>query len=523
MVRIMTAGIAALLLSTSVSASWHRASSRHFVVYADDTPAHVEAFTTKLETFDKAMRVWHVAPEDKRDDSARVTVFVVGNIQDIQKIYGNGGQGVAGFYQARAGDSIAFTPRSAGEGADHGFTAQAILFHEYTHHWMLTNDAWSDAAFPPWFVEGFAELHATAIIRNGDVIFGATPTYRGHTVGNMNLLPARQLLLPDPGHLSGEERDALYSRGWLLTDYLIFNKERRGDFAAYVTAINAGKSPKEANALLGNPNTLDFKLNAYGKQAVLPSALIPAKDLEIGKVTVQALTAPEAAIMPAFILSKRGIDSKTAPAVAALARRIAGSYPTDAFVQNELAEAEFDDCSADKKADAACYARSEAASDRAIASDPASIHALVYKGMAQAAAAKKDKVTDPARWTAIRHWFLAANKIDPEAPQPLVNFYESYAQAGQAPTKNAEGAMLYAYALAPYDGSVRLAAARVMLVQDKPAMAKVALGPVAYNLDEPGAAARAQKILAVLDQDGSKAALLEFDKKPDDADKAMNG
>ncbi|WP_375395807.1 hypothetical protein [uncultured Sphingomonas sp.] len=517
MVRKMTAAAAALLLSTSASASWQRATSRHFIVYSDDTPAHVEAFTVKLEKFDKAMRVWHVAPEDKRGDSARVTVFVVSDIAAIQKLAGRAD--VAGFYQPRAGESVAFTPRSSGDGADHGFTSQAILFHEYTHHWMLTNDAWSDAAFPPWFVEGFAELHATAIIRNGDVIFGATPTYRGYTVGNMNLLPAAQLLLPNPGHLSGEQRDALYSRGWLLADYLIFNKDRLGQFAAYVTAINSGKSPREANALLGNPNALDFKLNAYGKQSVLPSALIPAKDLTIGKVSVQPLTAAEAAIMPAFILSKRGVTSKAAPGVAAMARRVAASYPDDAFVQNEVAEAEFDVCSTDPTSDAACYVRTEAAADRALATDPKSIHALVYRGMAQAAAAKKNKIVDPAKWSAIRQWFLAANKIDPEAPQPLIDFYESYAAAGQTPTKNAEGAMLYAYALAPYDASVRIKAAHVLLVQDKAAQAKVALGPVAYNLDEPGQADRAQKILAVLDKDGSKAALMEMDKKPEEKDK----
>ena len=125
--------------------------------------------------------------------------------------------------------------------------SQAILFHEYTHHWMLTNDAWADAAFPPWFVEGFAELHATAIVRNGDVIFGAIPTYRGYTVGNMNLLPASQLLLPNPGHLRGEQLDALYSRGWLLMDYMTFNADRLRQLAEYVTAINSGKSPKEAS------------------------------------------------------------------------------------------------------------------------------------------------------------------------------------------------------------------------------------------------------------------------------------
>ena len=45
------------------------------------------------------------------------------------------------------------------------------------------------------------------------------------------------------------------------------------------------------------------------------------------------------------------------------------------------------------------------------------------------------------------------------------------------------------------------------------------MGPVAYNLDEAGAADRAQKILAILDKDGSKAALAEMDKKPEEKDK----
>ena len=101
MLRTITTAVAALLLSTSANASWQRASSRHFVVYSDDTPAHVEAFTVKLEKFDKAMRVWHVAPEDKRGDSARVTVFVVSDIAAIQKLAGR--SDVAGFYRASRG------------------------------------------------------------------------------------------------------------------------------------------------------------------------------------------------------------------------------------------------------------------------------------------------------------------------------------------------------------------------------------------------------------------------------------
>ena len=37
--------------------------------------------------------------------------------------------------------------------------------------------------------------------------------------------------------------------------------------------------------------------------------------------------------------------------------------------------------------------------------------------------------------------------------------------------------MLYAYALAPYDGSVRLTAARVLLMQDKGRTGKGRVGP----------------------------------------------
>lgn len=490
-----------LLIPGVAHADWHVASSRHFVVYADDTPEHIRAFTDRLERFDSAVRVWHQAPEDKHGATARVTVFMVSDIDAIRKLTGS--NEIAGFYNPRAAESVAFTPRSSGSNAaDVGFTAQAILFHEYTHHWMLTT--WADAAFPPWFVEGFAELHATALIRpDGSVTFGANPTYRKYTVGNYSLLPSERLLRPDPGHLSGAERDALYSRGWLLSHYLTFDPERRKALAAYVGAINAGKTIAEAGASLGDVSGLDFKLNTYGKRSVLPSETIPASLLSTGEVNIRKLSPAEAAIMPAFILSKRGVTPTTAPKVAELARQLAAPYPNDPFVLNELAEAEYD---------AKNFAASEAAAARAMEADPKSIHALLYRGMAEEAAAKKDKVTDPARWADIRHWFLTANKIDTEDPRPLIEFYNSYRAAGQKPTKNAETALIYAYALAPYDGGLRTTAGYVFLQQGKVALARTALGPVAYNLDSPTTAAFALKVLAAIDSGGAPAGLAVYEE-----------
>ena len=510
---------AACLWAGTAHGAWQKAESKHFVVYSDNSPAKVREFTTRLEKFDKAIRVWHQAPEDVRGDSARVTVFVVSDMGAIQKLAGS--REVAGFYSPRAGRSVAFVPSSSGEGADYGMRPQAILFHEYTHHWMLTN--WTDAAFPPWYVEGAAELHATAEFRNGGVTFGAPPLYRGYTVDKYSLLPAETLLRANPGKLSGLSRDALYSRGWLLTDYVTFDPERRKQFIAYLSAINAGKSGEEAAEALGGAGSLDYKLNAYLRKisAHYPYFTAPEAQLAIGDIKIRPLTPAEAAVMPAYIASNRGVSATSAPQIAALARAAAARFPNDAFVQNEAAEAEYDVCSTDRKADARCFAQAEAAADRAIALDPRSVHAMIYKGMAQELAARRAKVTEPAKWAAIRRLYLAANKANPDAPEPLLLFYTSFNAAQQTPSASAEGGMLYTYQLAPYDPDVRLNAARVLLHQIKPAEARVALAPVAYNLDD-GHYVFAQKVLATLDKDGAAAALAEFSKAEEEARKKEN-
>ncbi len=494
---------AALLAPATAHAEWYKASSKHFVVYADDREADVRAFTERLERFDKALRVWHVAKDDVRGPSARVTVFLLNDVAEIERLAGRAS--VAGFYQARAGASAAFSPRS-GSG---DLSARAILFHEYTHHWMLTN--WTDAALPPWFVEGFAELHATALFRSDSVIFGAVPTYRRYTIGRMNLMPMDRMLKFDLGKLSGEETDALYSHGWALTHYLTFDPERRKLLASYIGDLNSGK-PASPAALVAGGGNLDVKLNSYVRRATLPSAAFGYDQLPIGAVDVRKLNAAEAATMPAYILSQRGVSKANAAQATELARKLAAPFPNDPAAQNVLAEAEYDLCATDDALPATCYVRAEAAADRALAADPKSIHALLYKGMAQVAALKRAKVSDAKRWSGARNWFLAANKVDTEAPQPLIAFYDSYAEAGVPATANAQAALLYAYALAPYDGALRIRAGAVYLRQGKVADARIAIAPVAYSVDGESGTSRAQKALKALDAGDTKAALVELDK-----------
>jgi hypothetical protein len=137
------------------------------------------------------------------------------------------------------------------------------------------------------------------------------------------------------------------------------------------------------------------------------------------------LRAGEAAVMPTRIRSARGVDSKTAPEIAAQARAVAAQYPDDPFVERELAEAEFDEHN---------YAASEQAADRALSADPKLAKALIYKGRAEMMLADSSPKAD---WEAIRRNFLAANKLDTEDPEPLLLYYESFGKSGRRPTPNA--------------------------------------------------------------------------------------
>ncbi len=509
MYRKLLAAVA-LLSSTGANAAWQEASSQHFVVYSDDTPEHVKAFTAKLEKFDKAIKVFRGVGDDKRGPSARVTVYIVDGIADVQRLMNGNGRNVGGFYQSRSTGSVAFVPRTVrGGGGSQQIDAERILLHEYGHHFMYAD--WPTAIFPMWFSEGFAELHSTALFRpDGSITFGAPPVDRAQGAQMINQMPLSRMLKPNPGKLSPLDSYALYSRGWLLTHFLTFTPERRAQLAAYITALNTGKSVDEASKVFGSIDSLDLKLMAYAKRPYLVSVTVPADQLAIGAVTVRSLDAGEAATMPTRIRSNAGVTAKTAPQVAAQARLQAAPYPTNAAAQNELAEAEYD---------AKDYAASQVAADRALAADPKSVHAALYKGMALQAVAEAAKSGDAAQWQAVRKWYIAANKMDVEDPQPLILYYRSFKAAKQpAPTSAASG-LLYAAALAPYDLSVRMDAGRIYLQRGDTALAREALLPVAYN---PHAGKLAEKVLQVvtmLEKDGAAPALTALDSVMAEAEK----
>jgi hypothetical protein len=464
------AAVVVALTGIPAHAAWYEAKSQHFLIYADENPKELTDYAARLERYDQAVRFLFGIDDPQLTDSGRVKIFVLPNEYAVSKLIGL--SYAAGLYENRAEGSVAFVPyiprvfdeRLAGL----ALNSQVIFFHEYAHHIQL-----QDASYPIpiWFREGFAEFLSSAEIKkDGSVMFGNVPPGRAWAALQKRSMPLEQMLGETYKKLDEDELGYVYGRGWLLTDYLTVENSRKGQLTAYLQGIAKGVSPIEsARAAFGDLKILERDLDRYTYGHLLGFTVKP-QEITVGPIALRQLGPGEAAMMSVHIRSKRGVDAERAIKVVEDARKIAAKYPNDPFVQACLAEAEYD---------ARNYAAADAAADRALAADPKSVHALIYKGRAKMMLARANP--QAANWDAIRSWFIKANGVDTENAEALALYFDSYRLAGQKPTKNAVDALLYSLALAPQDYRLRLDAMIELLREDRYDEAKPIFASIAYQ------------------------------------------
>lgn len=498
------------LFAAPALAEWREASSRHFLVYSEGSAQSLQEFATKLERFDKAMRLRLGFPDEDLGPGNRVRVFVVDDMAEVQRLGRARGSGIAGFYSGRAGGSIAVVPRSSGAGGRNDLDPATILLHEYSHHMMLQS---ASAAYPAWFREGFAEFYSTARFeKDGSLGFGAAANHRAWSLVGMSPLPIELLFDPTRRKLSRDEWVAtVYGRGWLLTHYLTFDRARSGQLSAYLEAVNAGRGSLEAaEAAFGDLKALDKELKAYLKRRMIPYLPMKAELLRVQPVAVRALRPGENAIMNLWMRSQVGVTEADAAQVARDMRKAAAPFPDDPAVQAALAEAEYD---------AGDLAAADAAAGRALTADPKNIDALIYRARVAFDRAKASAASDESAWKNVRRLIGQANRADPNHPEPLILYYRSFAAEGKAPTPLAVDGLLQAFALAPQDLGLRMNAARQLLVDGKSAEARRALAPIAFDPHGGPLAQAVAAVIAKLDSSGAKAALEAWDSATKETEK----
>jgi hypothetical protein len=491
--------LAAALLGmvTPAQAAWHEAKSKHFVVYSDDNPKQLQSLASKLEQFDVAVRALRKMDDPPISPSARLTVFVVRDIAEVRRLHGGGrSSNVAGFYIPRSSGSIAIVPEVADLGMD-SFNALTVFFHEYAHHLMYEQ---MSQTVPRWFSEGFAEFFSTAKFeRDGSILIGVSPAHRSFGVFTNAGISYSQLLTGEYDQkLDGSEAESLYGRGWLLAHYLTFAPARQGQLSNYMSRLARGeKAPAAAAAAFGDLKKLESDVSRYISNSRLDAKRVKSDAATLGQITVRQLTPGEAEMMPIRIRSKVGVDQKTAPDVLTRARRVAQAFPKDELVAVSHSEASLD---------ARDHATAIAAATLAIELNPQSVEARLMRGRAllARAAAGPSKAAD---LNAARADFIAANRIEPEHPEPLRAYYESFVRAGQAPNKGAISGLHYAAVLAPADRSLRWLSAQQYLIDGDRENGRATLAPLAFDPHGGRLAAEAGKVVDLIDSGKGREAL----------------
>jgi tetratricopeptide (TPR) repeat protein len=468
MTRFWMKAVLALLLGggmpVGAQAAWYQAQTRHFTVYSEGNDEKLRGFAERLEKFDFLLR--RLTGVNSPDKGSPVKVYLLSNEGKVKELARN--PNIAGYYTTSDRTAYAFLARGAKTGMyDTG--AEEILFHEYTHHFMLHH---FPAAYPAWYVEGFAEFFSVVEFpKDGSIQFAKVPMGRVPGLVQGQPYPLAQLLSRTTDGLNLRDGDRYYGTAWLLTHYYFQNKnDYTTGMTRYLNDLAQGKPDvKPDDYFEGGLAGLEKVLKAYMSERLYISVLKP-QEMNIGAVTVVPVDPAQGALMEDELHLINHPKSEEIPALVASIRTTAAKYPGNAYALALLAEAEWDA----EEADAAL-----ADADRAIAIDPQSSRAYAVRAEALLARAQdSDKEED---WKAALTSIVRANRADTEDPVPLALFYRYHAmRGGKMPDIGYDG-LYKAFTLLPQNPNYRFQIARAMAFRGEYEAASILLDPIAFS------------------------------------------
>jgi hypothetical protein len=462
-------GLLALLLCLSAivpgsaHAAWLQAKSKHFIIYSEGSEGKLRDFAQKLEKFDFLLR--HIARIDDTVAGSPVRVYLLNSDLQIMQLARN--RNVRGFYNTSDRFAYAVLPRD-GKADEFDLGAQEILFHEYSHHFMLHH---FPAAYPAWYIEGFAEFFsAIKFPKDGAIEFGNIPMYRAPGLVYASPYPLKLLLARTTGKLGAMEGDRYYGTAWLLTHYFQYRPDRRAEISRYLMDIAKGVPDMKLDSYFaGGIDGLEKDLRAYMRKPLAASRLAP-QSRTIAEITISPVDPAQGALIDDELRLMRKAKPEELTDILSSVRQTAAKYPGSAYALAVLAEAE----AAAEQKDAAL-----ADADRAIAIDPALSRA--YSTRARLLLNTANESGKGEDWGAARTAIVKANRADTEDPVPLHLYYRyNVLKGGPVPEVAIDG-LYKAFQLLPQHDDYRVALSHALAGQGKYAAASRLLNPLAYS------------------------------------------
>lgn len=453
-----------ILAATPARADWLRAESEHFIVYSDTREGELRSYVRKLERFDALLRL-HFPVADQRVPTP-LTLYVVNGASELRRARPGIGSSVAGFYLPSDQGVFAIFDRRRNE-------SDTTLFHEYAHHFMLAN---FPAAYPGWFVEGFAEYFMTADVTPGRIQVG------GHSPGRVSSLaqsnawaPMEAVLASDP---APSQVHAFYAQSWLLTHYYFGSDERRPQLSAYLAGVAQGADPVAwaAETLGYEAADLTRVLRGYMAGAIPYRTLLvelPEADVEIARM-------PDSAedMLLMDLRLRRAVEEEDRPALMEEVRRLAARHPDDRLAALTLAYAEtrFGDTGEARRLLAPYVGEGQ--------EDPLALLRLAQAALAEAEGPDDAPLDEDQRTTLMneaRGYLARAYQADPADFRIYLAIADTRNGQPGYPNDNDIQTMRMAAMLAPQVMSVRYRTAQILMTRGHHAEAMMQLGPVANS------------------------------------------
>jgi tetratricopeptide (TPR) repeat protein len=479
LVLAVAAAAAALFAALPAAAAWRKAESDNFIVYSQASEGKIREQVALLEDYNSFLRMLTGVTDPTPPN--KLPVYLVRGQKQLREVRHDIPAQVAGFYRANPAGIAAFADDRAG---GWGAGEDQVLLHEIAHHFMMQH---RPAAYPAWFVEGFAEYVSTASFKPNLIEFGQASPARASWLARAQWLPFDRILFEPPPRTK-EEGALFYAQSWLLTHYLMRDEVQKEKFKAFLRARFQGVAPQKAFAdSFGiEPKELEKTLRTYGFRKMTYTRMKRASAAVAPKVTVTPLPASADDLLLLKAALDVGFEWGVEQQMLARIRAAAARHPADAFAQRVLVQAEV--LHGDP-------ARGEALLDGLLKAAPQDGELMYLKGMRYLVEGRRDDDKRRALFKQARTWFARAHKADPDHFQTLARYGESLRLDESFDSDNTMNIVLLAHELAPQVAEFRMNAANLLLLRGKPDVAEALLMPLAADPHNTGLAAEAQRLL----------------------------
>lgn len=293
------------------------ARSENFVVYGSLSEASARDLLEELENYRAA--ILQLLRVDVGPEVMPVRIYVASGPKEIELLTGSAGS--SGVYLTQI-EGPAFVLNSRA-GFTRGKQALGTALHEYTHHLLAS---FTQANYPRWFDEGFAEYLSTFTInRDGHLVIGQPDEDHAYALRNINWLPVDVLLrsvrgYPFPNDNSRNTRllkSVFYGQSWLAVHYIQSTPGYPEKLAKYVQILNSPNTPSNAfeQAFGMPPQDFGKIMQAYYKRNRFLTTTIklpedrPEPVIKIKEVTKEETSLHMAEAIRHFRLNEKGWDA----------------------------------------------------------------------------------------------------------------------------------------------------------------------------------------------------------------------